>query len=112
MNKLTRLADFLLWCKAAEPATGLPADSIVNAYFDMRQATVDDVLDSNVARRIIAFAAPKEWRGTGKQLAEALHLSFTSDREVKDFVSEIRTLQTALESVGVVVGFKRCTARS
>ncbi|MGD0900305.1 MAG: hypothetical protein ABR915_20935 [Thermoguttaceae bacterium] len=107
VDNLPRLADWALWVTAAEPATGLPAGSILSAYRDAREAAVKDLLSSDAAQKVLAFAAPKQWQGTGKELAEAVKLSFTADREIREFVSELRTLQTALESQGVLVGFRR-----
>lgn len=107
VDNLPRLADWALWVTAAEPATGLPAGSILSAYRDARNAAVKDLLSSDAAQKVSAFATAKQWHGTGKELAEAVKLPFTADREIREFVSELRTLQTALESRGVLVGFRR-----
>ena len=36
-----------------------------------------------------------------------MKFDFSLNKQVKDFVSELRTLQTALESQGILVGFRR-----
>jgi hypothetical protein len=111
VTDLPRLADFALWCQAAEGATGLVTKRsdkgiILRAYRQAREAAVEEMLSGEIAQKVIAFAPPKEWKGTGKKLAEVLKMGLTTDREVKDFVGELRTLQTALESKGVLVGFR------
>jgi hypothetical protein len=111
VDNLPRLADFCLWVQAAEPATGLPEGSILETYRQAREAAVGELLSADIAQTIIAFATPDEWEGTGKGLADALKMPFTRDQEVKDFVSELRTLQTALESQGVLIAFRRSHGR-
>jgi hypothetical protein len=106
-----RLADFALWVQAAEPATGLKEGAILRAYKDAREASANELLSSDIAQRIIAFATNTEWRGTGRELAAKLKLSHTTDKEVQDFVGELRTLQTPLESESVCVGFRKSHGR-
>jgi len=106
-GNLPRLADWALWCKAAEPATGLTPGSILDTYRDAREAAVKELLTADAAQKVMAFATPKEWRGTGKELAAAVKLPYTADRDIQAFVAELRTLQTALESQGVLIEFGR-----
>ncbi|MEN6405898.1 MAG: hypothetical protein ABFC77_05445 [Thermoguttaceae bacterium] len=115
VDNLPRLADFALWVQAAEPATGLietESDKgiILRAYAETREAAVDELLTADVAQKLIAFPV-KEWKGTGKELAEELKVPRNTDEEVKHFVGELRTLQTALESKGVLVGFRKSNGR-
>lgn len=61
-----------------------------------------------MVQKVIAFATKvAQWEGTGKELADALDMGLKFNKDVRDFVSELRTLQTALESQYVLVGFKR-----
>jgi hypothetical protein len=111
VKDLPRLADFALWCQAAEEATGLVKKKsdkgiILRTYAQARDAAVEELLSDDTAQKVIAFAPTKEWSGTGKKLADLLELGLTKDREVKEFVGDLRTLQTALESRGVLVGFR------
>jgi hypothetical protein len=110
-DDLPRLADWALWVKAAEPATGFDLGTILGTYHDAREAAVKELLSSDVAAKVTAFAPEKEWTGTGKGLAEVLQVPHALDRDVQAFVSELRILQTALESQGVLVGFKRSNGR-
>jgi len=111
IKDMPRLADFGLWCQAAEPATGLPQGSILGTYAEARAAAVSELLSADVAQKVLGFARQEGWEGTGKQLAEALKLPLAKDQDVKDFVAELRTLQTALESQGVLVGFRKSNGR-
>ena len=105
--QLPRLADWALWVQAAESATGLPDGSILSTYHDASAAATKELLSSDVATKVMALAAAEEWRGTGRELAAKVALPSTLDRDVQAFVSELRTLQTALESQGVLVSFRR-----
>jgi hypothetical protein len=111
LSNLPRLADFCKWCAAAEPATGLPPGSILETYRQAREAAVSELLGADVARKIILFASDDEWRGTGKELAEALGLPITRDEEIKGLVGELRTLQTAFESQNIMLAFPRSHGR-
>lgn len=111
VKDLPRLADFALWCQAAEEATGLVKKKsdkgvILRAYRQARAAAVEETLSTDIAQKVIAFAPTKEWKGTGKKLAEVLELPVTRDKDVQEFVGELRTLQTAFESKGILVSFR------
>jgi hypothetical protein len=106
-DKIPRLADWALWVTAAEPATGFIPGTILGTYRTAREADVKDLLSGDVAQKVIEFATPKKWEGTGKELAKELKLNLTVDFTVQKFVGELRRLQTALESEDVAVGFRR-----
>ena len=106
-GNLPRLADWALWVKAAEPATGLESGSILRSFHESREAAIKELLSSEFATKVLGFAADQEWKGTGKELVKALDLGITQDQDVKVVVHDLRILQTALESQGVLVGFGR-----
>jgi len=106
-DNLPRLADWAAWVKAAEPATGLEPGSILKTYHAAKKADVRDLLSSDLAQKVIRFATQKKWEGTGKDLAKELEITQTLDSQVQEFVSDLRRLQTAMESQGIVVGFRR-----
>ena len=70
-----------------------------------------ELLSTVFAGKILALA-DKGFLGTGKQLADELVLGVStqsdcfSDKEIKETVGELRDLQTALESRGVIVCFR------
>jgi hypothetical protein len=111
LDNLPRLADFCLWVQAAESATGLKQGSILETYRQAREAAVSELLSADVAQKVLAFATPEGWQGTGKELAIALELLFARDRDIQDFVSELRSIQTALDSQGVLIGFRKTNGR-
>jgi hypothetical protein len=111
-ENLPRLADCAQWVCAAEPATGLATGSILSTYIAARDASVKELLDTDAVRKVTVFAEEeKKWQGTGKELAIGIGLDskfdIPSDKEVREFVSDLRTLQTVLESQGVLVSFRR-----
>lgn len=117
VSDLPRLADFATWCQAAEEATGLVKDEsdkgiILRTYQQSREAAVDEILSADSAQKIISFASPEEWTGTGKELTGALDMGFTSNQDIKEFIGELRTMQTALESKNVAVSFGRSHGRN
>jgi hypothetical protein len=121
---LPRLADFGLWCKACEPALslfeGTEIDSaafvsegntaedkkslILEKYQEAREASVNETLGTDFATKIIRLAK-SGFTGTGKELAKILELP-TGDKEVKQMVGELRSLQTSLEFKNVSVEFR------
>jgi len=97
-----RLADFAQWIVAS----GLPG--LLEAYREQLQAAVNDVLQSPLADKLVSLG---DWQGTTKELAKVCEVTATTDGDLKKFVSEVRVIQTALETRGICVGAKKSHQR-
>jgi hypothetical protein len=97
-----RLADFAQWIVASN----LPG--LLEAYREQLQAAVNDVLQSPLADKLVSLG---NWQGTTKELAKACEVTATTDGDLKKFVSEVRVIQTALETRGICVAAKKSHQR-
>ncbi len=106
-----RMADFCNWVQAAEPATGLEPGSILKAYTEAATASVSEILGCDLAQKLIAFVQIKNWTGIAKDLVAALGINVASFTDVQNIVAELRTLQTALETRGIIITFRRSNGK-
>jgi hypothetical protein len=109
VDDLPRLADFAKWVSAAEPATELKKDSILKTYKEIRETAIEEILSGDKTQKIITLSEIG-FNGTGKELSEKLNLTLT-DREIQEFVSELRILQSTLESQNVSIRFYRSNGK-
>jgi hypothetical protein len=69
---LPRMADFVRWAVAAEPALGLREGSFLEAYLGNRQAAIEASVEFNPVARAIRELALEEWQGTATELLDML----------------------------------------
>jgi hypothetical protein len=118
LAEMPRMADFVRWVTAAEPAFGWESGTFILAY----KANIEDANQlaleaSHVAAEIIKFVEclTTEWKGTAKQLLETLTSAATPETtkqkswpKTANWLSNaLRRLQPNLEKEGVKVEFGR-----
>lgn len=106
LRELPRMADWAIWCTAAEPALGWPAESIVSAYRAMRGAAVEATLDGDpLAVALRALTRP--WTGTAADLLARITPQGRTPRgwpeSPRALASALRRLAPGLRRVGIAI---------
>ena len=100
-----RMIGFALWGTAAEEGLGLKAGAVMEAYRRNIGLIHQMILESDLARKIIAAVEAKDFTGIKKktkELAEQLGLPATN-KGCKQLVGQLRQLMPALEARGIHV---------
>lgn len=116
-DQLPRMADFVRFAIAAEPALGLPAGSFSKAYLGNQQEAHETALDASpVATAIQRFMTSRQtWQGTPTELLQELEqLVDEKTLKSKSWAGNARSLGKALtrlapnlRGIGLVVNFTR-----
>jgi hypothetical protein len=122
LEKLPRMADFVLWATACETALW-PASTFWSAYCDNRDEAVEGVIDADpIATAVRAVMATRTvWTGTASDLLGALS-DVAGERVAKSktwpggpraLAGRLRRAASFLRKVGIEIGFdKRGRART
>ena len=100
-----RMIGFALWGTAAEEGLGLKSGAVMEAYRRNIGLIHQMILESDLARKIIAAVEAKDFAGIKKktkELAEQLGLPATN-KGCKQLVGQLRQLMPALEARGIHV---------
>jgi hypothetical protein len=111
LTYLPRMADFVIWMTAAEPALTLKTGSFLRAYTTNQAIANELPLESPVAEAIRALPIP--WTGTATELLKILE-TYSDDRtrnqklwpkSPRSLSGTLRRLAPNLRGIGIVVEF-------
>jgi hypothetical protein len=97
IDDLPRLADWTIWCQAAEPGLGITPGVILDAYRESSKAAASDLLMHPLAQQIIGM---EDFTGTATALADTLG-NPTSPLKVRDMMKDLRDLTSTIETQGI-----------
>ena len=112
LASLPRMADYAVWCVAADPAGG---DAFLKAYAANRRTAQDTALDADViARHVLAVVPDEGWTGTAGALLTRLveHVDDATRRQrgwpatPRALAGALRRCAPALRSAGVSVAYR------
>jgi GNAT superfamily N-acetyltransferase len=117
--KLSRMADFIQWVVAAEPALGVAKGTFLGVYAGNRAEADEVVLESsplvNPLQDLLAKEPDNRWQGTATALLQALTekvketvaQSLAWPKSAKTLANQIRRLAPNLRRTGLQVEFHK-----
>jgi hypothetical protein len=117
LERLPRMADFVVWATACEGAVG-PACSSVRAYESNRRIVVDDAIDADPLATTVRelIAARGAWEGSAADLLRMVEDGRTEGMAPKPtrwpknpraLAGQLRRAQTFLRTLGIEIAFNR-----
>jgi len=119
LPRLPRMADFVVWSVAVEPACGWPVGQFLAGYGRNRMNAVTMLLEGDPLADVVRMLAENGWEGTATELLNEVNRRtpedvkrrrewFAKPRQLSD---ELRRLIPALRKVGVTVIFPSRTGK-
>jgi hypothetical protein len=114
--QLPRMADFVIWITAAEPALGWPAGFFLNAYLENQRIAIETLVEQDpVAQAMRDLAESGEWVGTATELLEKLSAQVGEanqkakiwPKSPKALSNRLRRVAPSMRAVGVQIDFWR-----
>jgi hypothetical protein len=116
LDALPRMADFVLWITACEPALW-PAGTFARAYAVNRRAAIDNIIEADpIASRIRAMMANRTmWTGSASDLLLLCSEGAREDnssgsswaKNPRALAGRLRRAQTFLRTLGIEITFSR-----
>src|SRR5262245_53085681 len=113
LKELPRMADFALWATACETAFW-PAGTFTQAYHANRRAAIEDLIDADWVRQIMANRST--WAGSASDLLRAGAAlagpglpsgAAAWPRSARELAGRLRRAQTFLRVLGIHIAFSR-----
>lgn len=117
---LPRLADFVVWVSAAEPALGWERGAFLKAFLENRHRANDVALEASfLATPILKLIEKGPWTGTSEQLLylltpmvpDSVRRNTEWPRSPRGLAGELRRLNPNLRPLGVQIIFDRDKSR-